>query len=174
LTTADQIAPADDQQERHRSRRWLVSAGAVVALWGAFALWTAFDIEQPTAYRPLGPRVFPVVVSTAMILLGVLLIVETLRGADHLVEDHVTEERRSSDHKQAAFVVVLLIVYSWLFERIGYILATVLFLPAAARVLGSRRPLRDVIVAVVIAGAAFKLFTDLLSIDLPEGWFALP
>ena len=170
---APSAAPAADQH-RHRSRRWLVTAGAAVALWGAFALWKAFEIRQPTAFRPMGPRVFPVVISISLIVLGALLVIETLRGADPAVEEHVAAERESADHKQAAFVVALLLAYAWTFERIGYVLATALFFPSVARVLGSRQPLRDAVVAVIIAVIAFKVFTDLLSIDLPAGWLTVP
>jgi putative tricarboxylic transport membrane protein len=173
LSDAPAIVPAADHQ-RHRSRRWLVAAGTAVALWGGFALWKAFEIRQPTSYRPMGPRVFPVIISCALIGLGVLLVIETLRGADAAVEDHVTHERRTSDHKQAAFIVGLLLAYAWSFQRVGYVVATTLFLPASARVLGSRQPVRDSVVAVIIAVVAFKVFTDLLSIDLPEGWFGVP
>ncbi len=138
-------------------------------LWGGFALWKAFDIRQPTAYRPMGPRVFPVIISCSLIVIGVLFVIETLRRADEAVEDHVAEELRTADHKQAAFVVALLLAYASVFERIGYIVATTAFLPAVAYVLGSRRLLRDLVVAVVLAVVAFSVFTELLNIDLPEG-----
>ena len=155
--------------DKRRARRWLVAAGAAVALWGGFALWKAFDIRQPSAYRPMGPRVFPVIISISLIVLGVLFIIETLRGADEAVEKHVVAEHRTADHKQAAIIVCLLIVYAWSFERIGYVVATAAFLPAVSRVLGSRSLLRDVIVGVILSVVAFTVFTELLSIDLPEG-----
>ena len=163
---ASDLVPAVDQR---RARWWLLVAGAAVALWGGFALWKAFNIPQPSAYRPMGPRVFPVIISTALIVLGVLFIIETMRGADNAVEQHVAAEHRTADHRQAAIVVALLIGYAWLFERIGYVVATAAFLPAVARVLGSRRLLRDVIVGVILSVVAFTVFTELLSIDLPKG-----
>lgn len=163
---AEDVVPAADQR---RSRRWLVVAGAAVALWGGYALWKAYDIRQPTAYRPMGPRVFPVIISAALIVLGVLFVIETLRRADDAVEKHVATELRTADHRQAAMIVGLLIVYAWAFERIGYVVATTALFPAASRVLGSRRLLRDVIVAVILSVVAFTVFTELLSIDLPEG-----
>lgn len=140
-----------------------------MVLWGGFALWKSFDIRQPSAYRPMGPRVFPVIISCSLIVIGALFVIETLRGADAAVTEHVSEELRTADHKQAALVVALLIAYASAFERIGYIVATTAFLPAVAHVLGSRRLLRDLVVAVVLSVVAFTVFTELLSIALPEG-----
>jgi putative tricarboxylic transport membrane protein len=155
--------------DRSRARPWLCAAGAAVTLFGAFALWKAFEIEQPTAYRPMGPRVFPVLISVALIVLGVLFVVETLRGADPEVEQHVATELRTADHFQVVLVVGLLVAYTLAFDRLGYVVATTVFLPAAARILGSRQVLRDVVVGVAVAIAAFVVFTKLLSIDLPTG-----
>lgn len=143
--------------------------GLAVAVWGGFALWKAFDIRQPTAYRPMGPRVFPVIISCSLIAVGVLFVIETWRRADAGVEVHVAGELQTADHKQAALVVTLLVAYAAVFERVGYIVATTVFLPAVAHVLGSRRLLRDVVVAVILSVFAFTVFTKLLSIDLPEG-----
>ena len=117
----------------------------------------------------MGPRVFPILISTALIILGVLFVVQTLRGADALVEEHVAEELRDADHKQAAFIVGLLVAYALLFNRAGYVVATTAFLPAVARVLGSRRLLRDIVIGALIAVGAFLVFTRLLSIELPGG-----
>ena len=155
--------------QRRRARGWLVVAGAAVAMWGGFALWKAFDIPQPSAYRPMGPRVFPVIISSSLIVLGVLFIIETLRGADEAVERHVDAEARTADHRHAAIILGLLIAYAWLFERAGYVAATTALFPAVSRVLGSRRLLRDVIVGAIVSVVAFTVFTELLSIDLPEG-----
>ena len=153
----------------HHAVWWLCGAGLVVAGWGAFALWKAFEIEQPTAYRPMGPRVFPVIISNGLIVCGLALVVQVLRGADRYLTNHVEEELRSSDPALVALVIGLLIAYAAAFERVGYVVSTSLFLPAVSRVLGSRKLLRDVVVAVLLAVVAFTVFTRLLNIDLPAG-----
>ena len=155
--------------ERSRSRWWLLAIGAAVALFGAFALWKAFEIRQPTAYRPMGPRVFPVLISVTLIVLGVLLVVETLRGADPDVDEHVAEELRTSDQWRAAVIVGLLVAYTLMFNRLGYVVATGLFFAAASRSLGSRRLVRDLVAGAAVAVVAFVVFTKWLSIDLPTG-----
>jgi putative tricarboxylic transport membrane protein len=155
--------------ERRRPWPWLLAAGAAITLFGAFTLWKAFEIRQPTAYRPMGPRVFPVLISVTLIVLGVLFIVETLRGADEQLEEHVATEQRTADHRQAAIIVGLLVAYTLAFNRLGYVVATPLFIAAASRALGSRRLLRDVVVGAAIGVVAFVVFTKWLSIKLPTG-----
>jgi putative tricarboxylic transport membrane protein len=160
---------ASASRQRRSPRPWLLAAGAAITAFGAFALWKAFEIAQPTAYRPMGPRVFPVIISVSLIILGVLFIIETLRGADPDLEEHVATELRTADQRQVAILIATLVVYTALFNRLGYVVATTLFLPTVARVLGSRRLLRDVVVGAAVAVSAFLVFTKLLSIDLPTG-----
>ncbi|MDQ3937195.1 MAG: tripartite tricarboxylate transporter TctB family protein, partial [Chloroflexota bacterium] len=52
---------------------------------------------------------------------------------------------------------------------LGYIIATGLFVPAAARVLGSRQLLRDLIVGFAIATVVYVGFTRYLGVRLPAG-----
>ena len=56
-----------------------------------------------------------------------------------------------------------------LIGSIGFIAASSLLFFAAARGFGSTRPLRDVIVAVVLSGVVFAVFTQALGLSLPSG-----
>ena len=47
--------------------------------------------------------------------------------------------------------------------------ATTLFLPAAARILGSRNLVRDVTVGLVLAVVVYFGFTEFLGVRLPAG-----
>lgn len=159
--------PARDSNRRNRL--WLYGAGGAVIAFGVFALWKAFEIAQPSAYRPMGPRVFPVIISAGLIVIGVAFVAQVWRRGDDFLLTHVDEEIRTAEHGLAALVIVLLALYAAAFEPVGYVVSTSLFLPAVARALGSRRVLRDVVVAILLACTAFLLFTRLLNIDLPNG-----
>jgi putative tricarboxylic transport membrane protein len=59
--------------------------------------------------------------------------------------------------------------YVFALEPAGFVLASAVFFVVAARILGSRRPLRDVLVGVLLALAVYLGFTYLLTISLPSG-----
>ncbi|MEE6257643.1 tripartite tricarboxylate transporter TctB family protein [Plantactinospora sonchi] len=68
-----------------------------------------------------------------------------------------------------ALLAASLIGYVMLLEPAGFVLASAVFFIAAARVLGSRRWVRDVVVAVPLAVVVYLGFTRGLAIALPPG-----
>jgi putative tricarboxylic transport membrane protein len=52
---------------------------------------------------------------------------------------------------------------------LGYIVATGLFLPITARIMGSRSPVRDVLAGFGIGIVIFFGFTEFLGVRLPAG-----
>ena len=166
---ASAVAPSAPSSHRRAAQRWLLGTGTAVAAWGVFALWKAFEIDQPTAFRPMGPRVFPVAISVGLIVVGVAFVVQVWRRGDEYLQTHVETELETTEPRQAAAVLAVLIAYAAAFRPVGYVVATALFLPAVAWILGSRQLLRDAVVAIAIAIGAFMVFTHLLNIDLPTG-----
>jgi putative tricarboxylic transport membrane protein len=63
----------------------------------------------------------------------------------------------------------VLILYAVTLGPLGYPLATTAFLPVAARVLGSRSPVRDLIIGAVVGFVVWFSFTQLLGVRLPAG-----
>jgi putative tricarboxylic transport membrane protein len=62
-----------------------------------------------------------------------------------------------------------LVAYLLLLEPLGYVVATTAFFPPVARLLGSRSPLRDVVIGLGLALILYILFTQFLGVDLPAG-----
>ncbi|MEA2584466.1 MAG: Tripartite tricarboxylate transporter TctB family [Thermomicrobiales bacterium] len=60
--------------------------------------------------------------------------------------------------------------YLLLIERAGFIIASAVLFFVASFGMGSRRILRDVIVALLLSVGAYVLFTKGLSPRLPKGW----
>jgi putative tricarboxylic transport membrane protein len=55
--------------------------------------------------------------------------------------------------------------------RAGFIIASTLLFVMIARGFGSRQPVRDAVIAVVLAAVVFFLFTLGLGLSLPKGPF---
>lgn len=121
-----------------------------------------------------GPRawVFPNLLSWLMVALGITLSIIGLRRR--------TRERLFDSWRSAvdvAWFSASVLAFFVLVPRLGYLLATWLFLSIQAIVLGGRRRLVVVVVTVLVAGAvAFglhELFVGAFNVRLPEGeWLA--
>jgi len=161
---AEPVRTADVEVEASRLVR-IIAALVLVVLSGTF-LVGVFDIRSPKGLDPAGPRFFPLLVTAAWLLLSVAYLVESLRSP---------RTAKSNDHSwfEPVALSALLILYAFLVVPLGYMLATALLFYAAARVLGSRQLVRDIIVAVVLAVVVYIAFTQFLDISLPEGVLGL-
>jgi putative tricarboxylic transport membrane protein len=158
--------------------RRLALAIAVVAL---LVLFLAFQVPEPSTFMPVGPRLFPTIMGGAMLLSAVLLFILPPRQspaitAEQAVAEHtdaaVVEgvgeaEEEQLEWRRALILMALTFVYVLLFSLLGFILSTAPFIVAAARILGSRHIVRDVIVGVAVAVGIYFLFTELLRVRLP-------
>ena len=145
-----------------------LTAFGVVAL-GAIGLFGATQIREPGGYSPVGPRVFPYGVSVGLLIFGLLFVARTTIWPDReLIEKARTEE--STTHWPTPLLLGgALIVYAFLLTWVGYIIATALFLPVSSRILGSRRPGRDIAVGLVLGTVLYFSFTEFLGVRLPAG-----
>lgn len=148
------------------SRLVRIIAAIVLVVLSATFLVGVFDIRSPKGLDPAGPRFFPLLVTSAWLLLSLGYLVEGLRSP-----------RSTAKSDRAWFepvaVSVLLVLYAFLVVPLGYLIATALLFFAAARVLGSKQLGRDAIVAVVLTVLVYLAFTQFLDISLPEGVIGL-
>ena len=145
----------------------IASVGLVAA--GALLLTQTFDIARTAGYSPVGPSFVPVFVSLALMALGAAFLIRTTVRPDADLADRAGKEERATHWPTVGVVGVLLLGYGALLAPLGYILATALFFPLGARVLGSRRALRDVALGLVLAAVIWFGFTQLLGVRLPAG-----
>jgi putative tricarboxylic transport membrane protein len=165
MSTADEpVKAAEVEVEASRLVR-IIAAVVLVVLSGTF-LVGVFDIRSPKGLDPAGPRFFPLLVTTAWLLLSLGYLVEGLRSPR-------SKDQGDRSWFEPVALSGLLVLYAFLVVPLGYMLATALLFFVAARVLGSRQVARDAIVAVVMAVAVYIAFTQFLDISLPEGVLGL-
>jgi putative tricarboxylic transport membrane protein len=144
----------------------LVSAGFLaVAL---VVLAQAFMIPDGGGYQAVGPRAFPLLVGIGMGVVAVIGVVQAFR-------EPVTREGEDEGvHWRPVLLLIgALALYAVLLAPVGYWQATTLFFVAVARVLGSRKPVRDLVVGLLLALATYLLFDRVLGITLPPGLIRL-
>lgn len=146
----------------------------LLLLLSAFMLWTAYGISGFDSLTSAGA--FPMVATAVMVATGIANVVHALREAP--TESRIGESAAAKFFREltppvlVAFTVAIA-VYMWLLERLGFVVASYLFLVVAMFLLGSRRIVLTLVVAAGSLAAIYLIFQTLFSVVLPKGtWLA--
>jgi putative tricarboxylic transport membrane protein len=145
-----------------------LAAVAVIGL-GLLALVGTTQIGAGAGYVAVGPSVMPAVIGVGLVALGTLLFLRATVRPDLDLARHVAAEAALTDWRTTGFALLALVAYALTLGPLGYVLATTWFIPIVARILGSRRPGRDVVVGFVIGIVVYVAFTQVLGVRLPAG-----
>lgn len=164
--------------DRPDARRGLIEARvaalAVIGL-GAVSLIGASQVRTPGGYTAVGAHVMPAAVGVGLVAIGVVLLLRATIQPDLDHARRITTEAAASHVRTAALALGVLVLYALVLgpvaslPSLGYIPATSIFLPVAARVLGSRSPLRDLAVGILVSVVVYLAFTEFLGVRLPAG-----
>lgn len=155
-----------------------VAAGILVA-GGALLIYHALEVGEVTGYTVVGPSTAPLFVSAALIVLGLVLAARTTVVPDHDLAVRTAEEEEATHWPTVGLLLAALVVYALALNGfslgpidvpgVGYVVATGLLLPAAARILGSEQLVRDVVIGFAVAVVVYVGFTQFLGVRLPSG-----
>jgi putative tricarboxylic transport membrane protein len=143
-------------------------AFAVIGL-GAVLLVESLRIGQTRGYSPVGPSIFPLVVSIGLIALGVLFAARLLWRPDEAYAREVAAEEAASHWPTVGLLLAGMAAYALLLSPLGYPVATAGFFAFAARTLGSGALLRDVALGLAVGMVIWFGFTQALGVALPAG-----
>jgi putative tricarboxylic transport membrane protein len=144
--------------------------GAVLLALGVAALVATFAIsERGGGISVSGPRFVPLVVSIGLICLALAFLARTTLAPDEELGRMAAEEAAATHWPTPGLLAALFVAYVLLLEPLGFVVATVLFVPLAARVLGSHAPVRDTLVGALIGVGMYVAFTEYLGVPLPAG-----
>jgi putative tricarboxylic transport membrane protein len=145
-----------------------LAALAVIGL-GVVALVDATQARAIATYVAVGPAVMPAVVGVALVGLGSLFFIRSSVRPDLDLARHVLHEAARTHWPTTGATTAALIGYAFALGALGYVVATAVFVPISARTLGSRQPVRDVIVGAVLGLVVYLGFTEFLGVRLPAG-----
>jgi putative tricarboxylic transport membrane protein len=145
-----------------------LAAGAIIGL-GVLALIGATQVGLGAGYIAVGPAVMPAVIGVGLVALGGFLLLRSTVRPDLDLARHVAAEAALTDWRTTGLTVVALVAYALTLGPLGYVLATTWFIPIVARILGSGRPVRDLVVGFAIGIVVYLAFTQFLGVRLPAG-----
>ena len=124
--------------------------------WAAFML-----IKAPFQYDPLGPESWPRILS---VIAGLCCLWIIFKPTVH--EFDITQ----NSLVRIALMVGLLIGYAYLFEHVGFIIATALYCGASVKLLGGNVK-QAVIFGVATSVIGYLVSAKLLELNVPAGVF---
>jgi putative tricarboxylic transport membrane protein len=146
-------APGDKTVDKAQ----FVLAGAL----GVVGIYTIIDARGLTVGfgDPVGPRLFPYLIGAGMVVLAVLLAVATARGdIPQAEEGEDVDLTIPADWVTVGKLVAVLVLNLLLVNLLGWAITGALLFAGAAWSLGSRTPLRDVLVGTVLSVGSWYFF----------------
>jgi putative tricarboxylic transport membrane protein len=143
-------------------------AGIFFLLIGLIYTIMALQLADASIGRPHTPKIFPTALGVLLIGLSVALLVKDMRQKADPEQTPAKTRFDVENMKQIGLTAVIAFLYAILFNRVGYVLATILFLEGILAVFnGVARWKQNTIVAVVFSLVVYGLFFKLLNVYLP-------
>lgn len=132
---------------------------------GIFVAVGTWMMPEPAMASAVGPKDFPVLIASGLIIIGGLLLREAFVRKTE-------EEAVELDWRAIGLVLGALLVQLLLLGLLGWISATAFLFMMTARAFGSRRVWVDMLIGAALAGIIFVVFDYGLDLDLPLGSLA--
>ena len=145
-----------------------LAVGLGVTALGVLAAWLTWVIPTTPVYAVVGPKLVPALIAGAMALLGLLLVVVALRGGWSADIPEVAEAG-PPNLASLAWLGGGMLLNLVLIVPLGFAIGAAVQFVCTARAFGSRSPVRDAGIALLVSLAAFFLFVEALGVNIGAG-----
>lgn len=144
----------------------------IVFLIAAGYLYMASQFPRLEIGDPLGPKIFPVILGTILIITAILLVFESFRKPEGDARKSDEPEEKGNKHLLVILAVALVtLVYVLVLEKVGYILDTFLLLMVTMAYFNRNKYVQNGIIAIAFSLIFYLMFAKLLGVTLPKGLF---
>ncbi len=152
-------------------------AAAILIVFGTYIVAVGLKIPLGVATDPLGPRTFPVALGAGIVICGILLAAGALvfRGVPRSrtsaldVDDDEVAEAGPASPVRLISAIAVTGVYLLLFEPLGYLLSTPMYVLAVLLLHGGAPRRALLITPVAVTVVLYATFKYGLLIPVPEG-----
>jgi len=135
------------------------------------------SLPPKVPFKALEPAFWPNIIIYVLAFLGLVLVVQGLlasrgeRATARAVDSATTQaEAKRSYPGTTAIAIVLLFVFNFLLNTVGFIIASVVLLPVFMWLMGERRYWLMVVIGVVLPFALHFFFRHVASVYVPLGF----
>ena len=147
-----------------------VVLGVCVIIGAAFYLYADANLPVLQNGGPMGPQAFPELIGIGLLVSGLLLFGETWRRRRAAVAAAVPADPIEKQSRRIlAAMTAWTALYYFAFERVGYLVATVVYMFALLAFFNRGRWWVNAACAAGFTLAAYLLFTSFLQVVLPRG-----
>lgn len=150
-------------------KRYQLGSAIFLLLFGAFICLEARKLDMGRIVKP-GPGFFPFWLGMALIIVSLALIIQSTRGKADAPTQGLWKGLR---WEKILYTLAALLLYSFLLESLGYILATFLLLLFLFRAIESQRWPVVISGSVVTSLFTYALFKLWLQVQLPVGLWGM-
>ncbi|MGE5524839.1 MAG: tripartite tricarboxylate transporter TctB family protein [Rhodospirillaceae bacterium] len=145
-----------------------------ILVFAGLYLYATAQIPALEIGDPLGPKAFPRLLGAGLILSAIMLFLEMLRArrSDSEENAHESTSEERGHYMVIAAVVVWTAVYYAVFEHLGYMLSTAVFLFVLMAYFHRNRWLTNALTSVIFSVASYALFVKALGVTLAPGIFS--
>lgn len=146
----------------------------LLALFSAFMLWAAYTISGFSSLTSAGS--FPLFATAVMLVTGLINVRQSLRDSTTPTLDGESAARKFLRELTPPVLLAFTAAtatYMLLLDKLGFVVASYLFLVVSMALLGSRRWLLNLLVSALTLAAIYVVFQMAFSVVLPKGkWLA--
>ena len=117
----------------------------------------------------VGPRTFPRTVCLISCTLMLAILLKQIKLARLGLLAEIEEGHEPTTYMLMLSLVALCLVYVWAMPKVGFIVASLFFLPSFLLLVGVRRPMTIILFTVGVFLVAFLFFCLLMKLQLPRG-----
>jgi len=144
--------------------------GIIVTVLGVLYTFYAFALPKAAIGNPMGPLYFPIALGIVLSILGVILIIRSdfskIKTSIRFIKDQTLEDKKVTF--MIAMTCISGIVYGVLFDLIGFVVSTIIFLMSILTMTNPKKHIQNTIISVLFSGSVYALFKFALGIPLPE------
>ncbi|MBR0652570.1 tripartite tricarboxylate transporter TctB family protein [Roseomonas terrae] len=145
-----------------------LTVGLAVTALGVLTAWLTWVIPVTPVYAVVGPKLVPAVVAAALVVLGLLLCGSALRGGWSAKLPEV-QDAGPPNLVSIGWLCLGMVLNLVLIVPLGFAIGAAVQFVCTARAFGSRAPLRDAIIALIVSLGAFFLFVEALGVNIGAG-----
>lgn len=134
----------------------------------------AIGLPRAPIGNPMAPIYFPLGLAGLMVFLGALLFITEARKGLNSDDKNKRPKFHFESMKLIFAVILFCLIYTVLFERLGFVLSTIIFLMSMLMVVnGAKKWVQNAVITVGFSLGAWYLFVQVFQISLPTSPFGI-
>lgn len=136
-------------------------AGCVFLIVGVFFITASMGISKSSYGSNVGPNIFPLGLGTILVLLSLIVIYEARSYKAS------PQEKEKRDYKRFALVLAVTFFYILLFEPLGYVISTFLYLTLFFQMMERNKLPYTILIAAFFSLTVYVVYVIILQGTLP-------